>query len=308
MRIATATSYDASLAQLQKRQQVLTTTQEQMTSGLRVLRVGDDPVAAAAAERARAALARGEAEQRALAASKHAMQLTEAALGDAGDLLQSAREQLLAAGNATYGDSQRATLADALRGLRNDLLAVANRSDATGRRLFGGQGGAGQPLLDTPSGVAYAATTGQQAAATAEPTALSFDGLAAFLQAPDPATPGATISVFDVLDDAIGELETPGRSSTDVAATVAGGLAGVDAALSHVLGWRAVAGQALERIDGIGERLEQAQIDHEIARSDAEDLDLVGALSDFQSQQSGYDAALKTYAMIQRMSLFDHIG
>jgi flagellar hook-associated protein 3 FlgL len=43
-------------------------------------------------------------------------------------------------------------------------------------------------------------------------------------------------------------------------------------------------------------------------RSNAEDLDMVEALSAFQNKQSGYDAALKTYSMVQRLSLFDYLS
>jgi flagellar hook-associated protein 3 FlgL len=34
---------------------------------------------------------------------------------------------------------------------------------------------------------------------------------------------------------------------------------------------------------------------------------MVQGISDFQNQQTGYDTALKTYAMVQRMSLFQYI-
>ena len=35
---------------------------------------------------------------------------------------------------------------------------------------------------------------------------------------------------------------------------------------------------------------------------------MVQALSDFQNKQSGYDAALKTYSMVQKLSLFQYIS
>ena len=35
---------------------------------------------------------------------------------------------------------------------------------------------------------------------------------------------------------------------------------------------------------------------------------MVQAVSDFQNQQTGYDAALKVYSMVQRMSLFDYVS
>jgi flagellar hook-associated protein 3 FlgL len=35
---------------------------------------------------------------------------------------------------------------------------------------------------------------------------------------------------------------------------------------------------------------------------------MVQAISDFQNKQSGYDAALKSYSMVQRLSLFQYLN
>ena len=307
MRVATLSSFDATVAQLQRRQQDLSTAQEQLTSGKRVLRASDDPAAAATAERALAAESRAVSRQRALDASRNAMQLAEGALGDAGELMQQVREQIVAAGNGSYTDAERQIAAASLRNLRDDLLAVANRQDGSGRFIFGGQGGGGLPLLDAPGGVIYTATAGQLQAATGEATALSVDGRAAFLLAPDPAVPGATISVFDVIDQVATELETPGRTSADIATTISTGIGQVDIVSDNLSSWRAETGQALNRIDAVEDRLAQSKLDAQRERSDAEDLDMLSAISDFQNQQTGYDAALKTYSIVQRMSLFDYV-
>ncbi len=307
MRIATATAFDTSLANLQRRQQSLSETQIQLTSGKRVLRPSDDPAAAASAERALAAMTRSEGQQRALDASRSAMQLSESALGEAGNILGQARELMLTGGNASYSDKERATVAESLRSLRTDLLAVANRSDGSGRYLFGGQGSDGQPLLDAPGGVTYSGTSGGMQAATGEAMPLSLDGRAVWLQAPDPANPATMVSLFDVLDQAIADLSSTGRTSAQIAQTVTTGLAGIDASAGNLSSWRSAAGEALNRADSIGNRLSQTKLDAQTQRSAAEDLDMVQAISEFQSKQTGYDAALKTYSMVQRMSLFDFI-
>lgn len=307
MRVATLSSFDASLAQLQRRQQDLTTAQEHLTSGKRVLRASDDPAAAATAERALAAESRAVARQRALDASRNAMQLAEGALGDAGELMQQVREQIVAAGNGSYTDAERKIAAAKLRSLRDDLLAVANRQDGTGRYIFGGQGSGSLPLQDAVGGVIYTATAGHLQAASGEATALSVDGRAAFLQAPDPNNPGATISVFNVIDQVATELETPNQTPAQIAATISNGLGQVDIVADNLSSWRAETGQALNRIDAVGDRLSQSKLDAQTERSDAEDLDMLSAISDFQNQQTGYDAALKTYSIVQRMSLFDYV-
>jgi flagellar hook-associated protein 3 FlgL len=307
MRITSASAFESSVANLQRRQQALSEAQIQLTSGKRVLKASDDPAAAAQAERAMAAASRYDAQQRALDASRTAMQQGEAALGDAGELLQQARELVVQAGNGAYTDSERQTLAEALSGLRNDLLAVANRSDGAGRYLFGGQGSDAPPLVDAPGGVTFNGTPGQLQAASGEVSPLSIDGRAAWMQAQDPANPGSTLSVFDTLDQTIAELKTAGRTPAEVAQTVSEGLAGIDAVSGTLHAWRARAGEALNRIDAIGARLSESKLQAQTERSQAEDLDMVQALSDFQNRQTGYDAALKTYSMVQRMSLFDYL-
>lgn len=307
MRITTSNAFDSSLANLQRRQQALTETQEQLTSGKRVRKPSDDPAAAARAERALASVSRSEAQMRALEASRSAMQGSESALGDASELMQQARERLVSAGNGGYTDSERFAIAKAIRGLRDDLLTVANRSDGAGRYLFGGQGADGPPLLDSPGGVAYNAAAGQLQGASGEASPLSVDGRAAWLQAPDPSNPGALLSVFDVMDRVVGELLTPGRSSAQIAQTVSSGLGEFDATAANLSGWRARTGEALNRIDGIANRLSQTRLDAQTERSDAEDLDMLQAISDFQNRQTGYDAALQTYAKIQQMSLLQYL-
>lgn len=307
LRITAANAFDTSIRNLQRRQQELTEAQERLTSGKRVVRSSDDPAAAARAERALAAIQRTEADQRALDTSRTAMELAESALGDAGELLQQVRERLMEAGNGGYSDAERAMLADSIRGLRNDLVSVANRSDGAGRYLFGGQGADQPPFVDGLGGVAYVAASGALYTASGEATPLTIDGRAAWLQAPDPATPGATLSVFDVLDRIVTELATPGQDTTVIAQNVREGLGDVDALSENLSRFRSRSGEALRRADDIGERLAQGKLDAQEERSRSEDLDMVAAISDFQARQSGYDAALQSYSIVQRMSLFDYL-
>ena len=85
------------------------------------------------------------------------------------------------------------------------------------------------------------------------------------------------------------------------------GLRDLDAAMDHLMSHRARLGEALGRADAAELRLSQSALAAQTARSGAEDLDMVQAISDFQNRQTGYDAALKTYSIVQRMSLFDYL-
>jgi len=308
MRISTFNAYDNAVNNLQRRQRDLQASQEQMTTGKRVARPSDDPVAAARAERSLAAMTRAEAQQRALEAARGTTQLTESALGDAGELMQQAREAIMNAGNPSYTDGERGMLVLSLRGLREQLLSVANRSDGVGSYLFGGQGSAAPPFVDAPGGVEYHGAAGDTQVASTESLPMSIDGDHAWLQAPAAVAGDPPLSIFNVLDRVIGELATPGRADPAVAATVQTGLRDLDAFNDHLLAVRARAGETLNRMETVATRIADAKLGAQTERSNAEDLDMVQAISDFQNQQTGYDAALKAYSLVQRMSLFQYLN
>jgi flagellar hook-associated protein 3 FlgL len=398
MRITTANAYETSVDNLHRRQQELQLAQDRLTSGKRVARASDDPAAAARIERALAASARAEANQRGLEASRNAMQQAEGALGGAVEAMQQVRELLVAAGDGSYSDAERANLGARVRGLREQLLNIANRSDGAGGYLFGGQGAAQPPFVDGTGGVVFRGEAGQTEAQAGEPLPMTLDGAATWLQARsgngvfvtapvagngpgawidagrvvDPAAltgadyrlqfsvaggvttysmlkngaPTAAVnlpygsgqaiqfdgmavtvngapangdafdlqpsaprlSLFAALDGVAAELQQGGRSAAQVAQTVANGLRDTDAVFANLQTQRALAGASLNRIDAVESRLAESKLSAQTERSIAEDLDMVQALSDFQAKQSGYDAALKTYSLVQRMSLFQYLG
>ncbi len=397
MRISTANSFDTGVDTLTRRQSDLSELQEQLSSGKRLGRASDDPTAAARAERALAAIGRSETSQRAVDASRVAMTQTESSLGDATALLQRARELVVSAGNASYGDSDRLHIADEIRSLREQLLAVANQGDGAGSYLFGGQGPTQKPFVDAAGGVQYAGAPGESltegptglpltsdgrtawlsartgngvfvtsasatvadatidvgsvstpSALTGSDYAIEFsvaggvttyavrkDGLATAVTAAAyvagqaividgmrvavsgaPAngdafqiTPSApTLGVFAALDEAAADLRSPGRTGSQVAQTNTFALRDIDAVLGRVQSARSSAGAVLNRIDSETDRLDGQKLAGQTERSNAEDVDLVHVISDFQNRQSSYDAALKSYAMVQRLSLFQYVN
>jgi flagellar hook-associated protein 3 FlgL len=182
-RVSTASAYDQAIENLMSRQVSLTNAQTQLTSGKRVSQASDDPTAAARAERARAEQAETTASERAVGASTNAMTLTESALGDAGDLLGQVRQLVVQAGDASYSDPERASIAQQIASLRDELLSVANQGDGNGGYLFSGQGSGGAPFVDQPGGVAFNGQGGQTSAGANNQLPLTLDGKSIWLQA-----------------------------------------------------------------------------------------------------------------------------
>ncbi len=412
MRIATHFAYDTTIANLQERQKTLSTTQQQLTSGKRVNYASDDPTAAARAERALAGIARSEANQRTLDASRNVMNIASSAFSNATELLQTARETVVAAGNGSYTDAERKAQAMKLRDIRTQLLSVANRPDGGGGYVFGGQGSSSPPFIDTTTGVVYQGQGGESLASSDEHLSLSVDGNLIWLQGksgngvfntapgtnsvtglansgtawitsgtvvdpsqlpyPSASTPSPTyavsfhnsagtvtydiledgipvatgqdyksgtqiaipgkgmavsvagipadgdtfsltesqnnLNIFTALDNIITAMETPNQNGGAIQQAVNTGLTQLDASLSSIQGAASAVGEQLNRMDGVEARIADLKLAAQTEQSNAVDLDMVQAVSNFQNQQTGYQAALQSYASIQRLSLFQYIN
>lgn len=114
-------------------------------------------------------------------------------------------------------------------------------------------------------------------------------------------------SVFSVMDDAIRDIG--GAANANAAAqAVSQALHNIDIGMERLSAVRGQAGDLLNRADRITSNQEKRSIQLEADRSRAEDLDMIKGVSDFQNQQTGYQAALQSYAQVQKLSLFNYIS
>jgi len=120
-RVGTANMYDSTLRNLGARQSNLVGLQENLTSGKRVVRASDDPVAAAQAERALTRISRIQSEQRALEVQRNAVAQAESTMGDAIGLVQEMRQLIIAAGGGTLKPEDRKTYTNQIQSLRDQL-------------------------------------------------------------------------------------------------------------------------------------------------------------------------------------------
>jgi flagellar hook-associated protein 3 FlgL len=410
-RIGSANTYDNALRNLSTRQSALSSLQENLTSGKKVVRASDDPTGAAQAERALNRISRIATDQRALESQRNSIAMAESTLGDVTDALQSFRELVVSAGNGTHTAADRKTIALQLTGLRDRIFAAANTKDTNGLPLFSALGSALAPFVGpqtTAPDYQFNGLPGQSASSeVAIPFALDGDGAFMLQSARDGAynvststipaprtlttssvavtnssavtvaayaikitgvdtitTPGTTAitydvtatppgttssqtapgypstqasniavagmpglslsitgtpavgdtvtiepspSLFSVLDDAIRDI---GGAANSAAATqaVSQALGNIDIGMGRVSAVRGQAGDLLNRADRITSNQEARSIQLEGDRSRAEDLDMVKGISDFQKEQTGYQAALQSYAQVQKLSLFNYIS
>ena len=154
MRLSTNTIYELSLASMTSQQNLLQKTQQQISTGKRILTPSDDPIAAAQVLNIaqRDSINSQYATNRITA--QDSLALSETALGGVTDLIQSVRESAVSAGNGAMTNTDRKILADALLSNQlQELIGMANATDSSGRYLFSGYQGATKPFSQDLDGL-----------------------------------------------------------------------------------------------------------------------------------------------------------
>ncbi len=184
MRISTKTIFESGMARMNELQSSLLKTQQQISTGRRILTPSDDPVASARAlevtqnKEINSQLALNR--QSARASLNH----QEGALQHVTSLLHDIKELAISAGNGVLDDTQRQFMATELRGQLQEMIGLANTRDGIGNFLFSGYQTSTQPFTQTATGAQYHGDQGQRMlqVGPARQLALSDSGDAIFDQ------------------------------------------------------------------------------------------------------------------------------
>lgn len=182
MRISTNSIFEAATTQLGSLQSQMAKTQQQLSANRRVLTAADDPIATARALE----LTQSQSINTQFVTNRQnaraSMSQEEMALQGATDVLYSARDITVRAGNPALSQADRESLAIELSGRIDDLVALANSSDGAGGYLFGGYKSGTLPFTRTASGAQYNGDQGarQLQVASARQMAISDSGSTVF--------------------------------------------------------------------------------------------------------------------------------
>jgi flagellar hook-associated protein 3 FlgL len=162
MRISTSTLFEAGAAKISDLQSTLVRTQQQISSGRRLLTPSDDPVAAARALEVTQSQSANAQYGVNRASVKGSLEQEESVLQSATDLLQDIKTMTVNAGDPSLDNSQRSFMATELRGKFEALLGLANTRDGTGEYLFSGFQTSSQPFVQSAGGASYLGDQGQR--------------------------------------------------------------------------------------------------------------------------------------------------
>lgn len=301
MRISSSTLYEAGVTSLNDQLAKLVKTQQQIASGRRILTPEDDPSAAALALEEEKALGVVNQYVNNISRARSTLELEETVLSSTSRLLQDARQLVVNAGNPTLSSANRATLATKLRSHYDELLAQANSKDGQGGYLFAGYKSSTQPFTQSTGAGVYAGDQGQlklQISASRQ-LAISDSGQDIF-------NPGASngSDIFATLETFITALNS-GAAITSSDLNTA--LTRIDTAANNVLRVRASVGTRLNELDSTEGTNVDSALQYEASLSNIRDLDYSRAITDLTRQQTGLEAAQKSFVTIQGLSLFNYL-
>ena len=205
----------------------------------------------------------------------------ESNLSEINSLLTRAQELVTSARNGSLNDTSRAAIVEELGTIRTTIDEMLNQTDYQGTPVFDD----GQSTLVPVSRGLNLAVVG-----TRQEVSEGID------------VNGAPMSINDVLSASISAIQS------GVDADIATSLDGVKAAQAHITVEQAKQGVRSDRLEVIGDRLTDVDIDLTERRADLESTDLQQVISRLQSQLLQLEAAQSAYARINQKTLFDIIG
>jgi flagellar hook-associated protein 3 FlgL len=331
MRISTSMQYYSGKQNLLNNQGELNRLQNQLSTGRKVLTPSDDPVASTRSIMVGQSKSKNEQYMSSQDIASSQLALTDSMLGSTGDVLQSIIDGVIQAGDGTYTDSERQTMAKDFQQRLDTLVDMANSKSASGDYIFGGYrtneppfkkvDQLADPTTNPVTPLMYASYQGDngalqlQLASTAK-VAVTEDGNDVFIRVADQNGNQTGESVFDTVRKAIEYLKTPNAPNADptVAGSEYGGianynrnLANLNIAVEHINRHRSSVGAREQMVAALNQT--SVGMDGEFDRQISElvDLDYTSAITDFTLQQTQLQASQQTFMKVSEANLFSYL-
>lgn len=276
--------------------------QAQLSSGQRINKSSDDPVAAARLREL--ARAQGLAKVNVANANRALSDLTlaDSALQEMADNLIRVQELTTQAATDTLSASQRAAIGEQIANIRNNIIALANSKDSAGHALFGGEAAGAAYTLDGAGNPSYSGTV------SSDELPLG-DGQTVLRGVTGPefmnfTHGGASTDLFAVLGDLAAALQ---GGSPDPGGFANSTLEALDTALVKINTTQTVIGARMNWVDlnvARNERQGELRADETAMKGG---VDAATAITQLQQIMTVLEASQASFVKLSSMSLFEVI-
>lgn len=268
--------------------------QDQLSSGRKISRPSDDPVVASRAMYYRSSLTENEQFQQNVNEAQGWMEISDKSLGEATDIFRRVRELVIESNDAALDRTALEAIGAEVAQIRDHLGNIANQTIG-GKYIFAGTDTLHPPFnaatgtFDSTNGTDIRLEMGQ-----AIYLPINVNGQEVFNY------PSSANNIFDLLD----RISSQTLNGQPVAQTDLGTL---DKQIDNVLSVRATLGARMNRMDLIGQRLSDQELDITKLKSENEDADAAEVITKLKTQETVYQAALGAGARILQPSLMDYL-
>jgi flagellar hook-associated protein 3 FlgL len=283
--------YNSVLSEIAHAQQRVLKAEQQVSSGKKVTKPSDDPMAAADILRINSDKRETDQYLRNLTFAKSKLQFTDGVL----DSIEKVVERAVTIGQLSFGSpDQRAAYATELEGLRDQLISNANTAYA-GRFIFGGSLTTQDPYVKNPdSSVTYNGNSEQTPLQISRTVSVQT-------QVPGSELFSGSVNIFDVMQDLVTAIQ-------------AGDKDGIDAGIGSLEQFSQAVSLAHTKVGGYMNLTANVESDHSSAKlayetelTNKEAADLAKAITELTASQNSLQATLAVGANVAQLSILDYL-
>lgn len=271
----------------------------ELSSGLRVGQLSDDPAAATQSLRLDGEISTIDTYVSTASSVSSQLQMVDSTLGEVVSQVTSAISLAVGAANGTLNDANLQSIAQQVASIRDNVLSLANTS-YQGSYLFSGSQGDTAPFtLDTtttPATATYNGDTSVQTIATpgGQQIQISLPGSTVFGS-------GST-GVLGVLNQLIDDLTSGAPTSSITADSSA-----LTDALNNVSTQRSFLNNSLSTVESTSTYAQTQEAQIKVQQGQLVSSDPAQVATDLKANQTQYEALLSTITALQQDDLFNHL-
>ena len=306
MQVSTSYLFDRSAKQMVSIQDDLAKSQAQIAAQKQVLNPSDAPDQAAAITRLNSVIARQDTYTTALNQVQARLDAESTTLTSASDVLVRIKELAIQANNGTQGTTSRLAIATEMKGLRDQLLSLANSTDPSGNYIFSGSKVHTPAFTQDANGkVTYQGDQTRMNVAVGDHRTIPINraGTNAFVRVvrtENGVEQG--YGFFDSVDSLISGVTTGDKNAMQR------GLTEMDALHNGVVLAQAESGTDMKVVEQQGASIDDTKLSLKTALSKIQDLDMSTAITDMQKLMLSLEAAQSSFAKTSQLSLFKYLG
>lgn len=303
MQIGTSLFFDRTSTQMTNLSAQASTLNTQIATGKKLTAPSQDVVAYNRLASIKQATADQSAYSGNISLAKSLLQQSDSTLTAISTQLQRASELTIRANTGTLNDGDRKTIAIELKSILDDLVNLANTSDARGQPLFGAATGTAAVTQASDGKVTLGGTGELPPIPVGDGTSVAATDSAERVFGNIPTKAGGKTDVFALLSDYVAALDAGG----DVSAASADAIDGLGAAQTQVNNVQGSVGARAARLDIVSAQATDAAAARESDRTGLEDTDMSAAITELQKQMTILSATQASFTKLSSLSLFTYL-